>query len=931
MTAIVGSSGSGKSTIASLIPRLYDFESGSLSIDDFDIRSMHLQQLRSLTAVVAQSTSLLQGSIIENVAVGLLSSPKHAHLHEAILDGRLRVVVEAVQGGQDFKSAIRSDVNVQEIVHCVQEAIDLAEASMFVDRLQHGLASDAGHNGRQLSGGQVQRLGIARALIKDAPILILDEATASLDSMTERDIQATIERNCAGKTIICIAHRLSTIKNADKVIVLDHGRIIEEGAYAELLDRDGPFARMVQQQDMGGHSRASTLMSSSSLPLIASKVDDALTQLELPATDLLIEHPLETTPLLGSTVPTAAAKTEPEASVIVQLFPRVLALALSQRKYLILGAISAILAGTSAIINAVAFGNMVGAMSPCNGWNQVLSSGRLFGVAFLTLAVYDSVTTTFRGASLGKFSHRVLLNARILTFRSLFSQDIAWHEDSGRNPNMLLSYLTNDANSLGAMSGALIGVCLSIIVNLLLGILVSHIIAWKIAIVLLSLMPLLLASGFLRIRMMARFSEKHREAFANSVGVAKDAIDHIQTVALYSLEGHVEGTYQRSLQEPYKQTFQLTLVGNFWLALSFGLGSLVYALAYWWGAYQVQQGQYSTTQFFIVLPALLVSAQQCGQLFTLAPDISRAGVAAKEIFKQIDLGPLTSGEREAMGACDLESAPAAAVGRSQASRTAGGMSMTFANVGFSYPNRKKHNVLADLNIHIPADTLCAFTGPSGAGKSTLFSLILDHYTLTTGQILLDGRSLHSLPETYRDEIAIVPQESVLFNASVEFNITIGLPPGNEASRSDIEEVCKLANIHNVIAKLPEGYDTIVGGTGGGLLSGGQKQRIALARALIRKPRLLLLDEATSALDNESERIWKDSLDSLMARQHRGGGLSWGRMTVVAIAHRLSTVRRAARIFWIEGGICQFSGTHEELYRRCEGYRNAVDGQDFSVE
>lgn len=937
MTAIVGLSGSGKSTIASLIPRLYDFESGTISIDNHDIRDMNLQHLRSLVAVVEQSTSLIQGSILENVALGLLTSPKHQHLHQAILDGRLQATVNAVRDGEELKASAAGDADMQDIIRRVQEAVQCAEASIFIQGLPYGLASDAGHNGRKLSGGQVQRLGIARALIKDAPILILDEATASLDFMTERDIQASIEKRCVGKTIICIAHRLSTIRNADKVIVMGQGKVLEEGTYDDLVDRDGHFARMLQQQDMGGHSRASTVMSSSSLPFVPAKIDKALAHdeevLRIASHDAPFEHAQETTPLLGFTVPTTTGTIEPNSTSILRLMPRVFAMAKSQRRFLIAGVISALLAGMSALINAVAFGNMVGSMSPCHGWQHVLSSGRLFGCAFLALALYDSLTTTARGASLGKFSQRVLLSSRILTFRSLFYQSILWHETAGRNPNTLLSYLTKDASSLGAMSGALIGVCLSIIVNLGLGIVVSHIIAWKIAIILLCLMPLLLASGFLRIRMMARFTEKHREAFAHSVGVAKDAIDHIQTIALYSLEEHVEQTYQRSLQEPYKQTLQLIVIGNFWLALSFGLSSLVYAFAYWWGAYQVQQGQYTNTQFFIVLPALLVSAQQCGQLFTLAPDISRAGVAAKQIFKQIDLGP--SGDKryeplEADHPVDLE-ARLSGIDTAFRSNTAQGTSICFSNVSFSYPNRKKHQVLYGLNLNIPANTLCALTGPSGAGKSTLFSLILDHYQPSEGSICLDGRSIGTLPESYRDDIAIVPQESVLFNASIDFNISIGLPPGATASRKEIIEACKLANIHNVISKLPNGYDTIVGGTGSGLLSGGQKQRITLARALVRKPRLLLLDEATSALDAESERIWKESLESLMSRQQRGGGMSWGRMTVVAIAHRLSTVRRAATIFWIEGGSCEYSGTHEELYQSCAGYRNAVDGQGFSSE
>lgn len=936
MTAIVGLSGSGKSTIASLIPRLYDVAGGQITIDGHDIRDMNLYELRRLIAVVEQRSALFQGSILENVAAGLLTSAKHSHLHDAILGGRLEAAVEATRTKGESSVTSGADDDVREIVQLVRTAIEQAEASLFVNGLQYGLATDAGYDGRSLSGGQVQRLGIARALIKDTPILILDEATASLDALTEREIQATIETSRAGKTIICIAHRLSTIQKADQVIALGNGRVLESGTPWELIQRDGHFAKMVQQQDVGGHSRASTVISSSSLPLVALKVANQLSDENNPAVipegKLTIDRPLETTPLLSSpsTAPATAASissTEP----LLRTFTRVVSLASSQRRFLLAGGVAASLAGIAAPINAILFGNMVGSMSPCSGITNVLSSGTFFGCAFLGLAAFDALSTTARGASFGRFSERVLLNSRILTFRSLFYQSIPWHETSGRDPNKLLSYLTTDANSLSAISGTLIGVTLSIFVNLGIGIVVWHVIAWKIASVLLGAVPLLLASGYLRIRTMARFNEQHREAFAQSVGVAKDAIDHIQTVALYSLEKHVQNTYQRSLRAPYEQTLRLIAVGNLWLAFSFGMSSLVYAFAYWWGAYQVQEGNYSNTQFFIVLPALMISAQQCGQLFTLAPDISRAGVAARQIFKQIDIGPQGTDIEEPQDSCsDLEatatSRPAIAT-----SQNTPGMSIAFSNVSFSYANRSTHQILRDLDILIPADTLCAFTGPSGAGKSTLFSLILGHYKPSSGQVSLNGRSISDLPEESRDDIAVVPQESVLFNASIEFNVTIGLPVGATASRREVEEICTMANIHSVISKLPEGYDTIVGGTGSGLLSGGQKQRIALARALIRKPKLLLLDEATSALDAESERIWRDSLETLMSRQQQGGGVAWGRMTVVAIAHRLSTVRRAARISWIDAGMCEHYGTHEELYHICDGYRNAVDGQAFGTE
>lgn len=949
MTAIVGMSGSGKSTVASLIPRLYDVDHGQILIDGQDIRDLDIRSLRNLVTVVEQSPSLLQCSIMENVALGLVGSLQHPHLQTAVLDGSVAKLAEAVRNGASWEDAMGTDANLGEILQLIQRTTKLAGASSFINRLHHGLATHVGHHGRLLSGGQTQRLGIARALIRDSPVLILDEATSSLDSTTEREIQATIEDHCKGKTIVCIAHRLSTIRNAAKVIVMGDGRVIEEGSYTDLIQKDGIFAEMLRLQDVEPLSQAPTPDTTSELgEADAGRSHQQEDHHSPPMSKAIrrytdfIEEPVETTPLLGSKLQEPLPQSTIKAASFWGTFPRVISLARSERRYMIIGVVSASLAGVSSPASALAFGNMIGSMSPCNGPNAIRTSGALFGQIFMLLAVWDLLITSARGSSFGRVSERVLLTSRVLLFRSLFYQSVTWHESEGRNPNMLLSNLTGDTSSLSAMSGTLVGVSLSIIINLGLGIILSHIVAWKIALVLLSAIPFLLASGYLRLTMLARFREKHQKAFAHSVAIAKDVIDHSHTVALFGLEHQSLQAYERSLEEPYKETLRTIVFGNFWLALSYGMSSLIYALAYWWGAVEVERGQYTQTQFFIVLPALLISAQQCGQLFTLAPDISRAGVAAKQIFKQLDIGPPVSSvqlrpEIQASSENvdplqqDIEAhQPYHPQPQPRTSKPRPGISISFNNVHFVYPARPNIPILQGLTLDIPSNQFCALTGPSGAGKSTLLSLIEGFYHPTQGSLLLDGKPI-TATSCFRDDVALVPQESVLFNASIRFNVSLGFPATEPGTQQDIEEACRTANIHDTIARLPHGYDTIVGGSGSGLLSGGQKQRISLARALVRKPRLLLLDEATSALDAESERVWRDTVEGLMrAQATREGGREGKGLTIVAIAHRLSTVKNADRIFWVDAGRCLAMGTHEEMYVKCEGYRRAVEGQGLGL-
>ncbi|KAF1994958.1 P-loop containing nucleoside triphosphate hydrolase protein [Amniculicola lignicola CBS 123094] len=219
-------------------------------------------------------------------------------------------------------------------------------------------------------------------------------------------------------------------------------------------------------------------------------------------------------------------------------------------------------------------------------------------------------------------------------------------------------------------------------------------------------------------------------------------------------------------------------------------------------------------------------------------------------------------------------------------------------------------VLSSLSLSIQPGQFCALVGPSGAGKSTVLTLLERFYTPISGSISINGFNIAHHSTSFRDDIAYVPQENVLFHGSIRFNLTLGARPGYNPTDDEIEEACKIANIHDTIISLPRGYNTECGANGS-QLSGGQRQRLSIARALVRKPKLLLLDESTSALDAESER----ALELGLERAVKGHGV-----TVIAIAHRLRTIARADIIFLVEAGMVVDKGRHEELVQRSESYR-----------
>ncbi|KIW10762.1 hypothetical protein PV08_10061 [Exophiala spinifera] len=911
-TAIVGASGSGKSTIAALMTRLYDPTDGEILFDGKNLSHINIRNLRGFIGLVQQEPLVLHRSILQNIALGLLNSsnPAHDRLRNHLGDNLI------YSGGTS--SAMDQEV-INEVIDLVKHAARLADADSFIQTFEKGYDTIIGASGLSLSGGQRQRIALSRALVRDPKVLILDEATASLDSLSEERIQGAITRLAGTRTVISIAHRLSAIRNADNIVVLKAGEVIEQGTYQELISRPGLFADMVNLQALN--------QSRTSQDDVLSTVSSVQTSMGIDA-EKKTSHRDDVTSLRRST-----HHGHSDENMASRVPSKEIDSTLSSRKicrdtarftrpdlaWLTIALIAAVVVGLTFIAAALIFGHVVDALSPCRATSsRILHLGRFYGGMLFMVAGVELFANYLSWSSFAIVSERLLYRLRVSSFSSLLSQDIDWYQARSHSHSTLLSIITKDGSAVAGFSGSTIGTIFSILISFSASLIMSHIVAWKVALVCLSMVPILLGSGLMQLFSLSRYEESSSKAFAKSISICIEAVASFKTVATYSLEDEVMGTYRTALRDPRQKITTASIYTNVWLAISLSVGFFVYAFAYWWGSHQIIRGENTQQQFFIVLVAMLVSAQLWGQMFSLAPEVSRARTAASRILSVISFQdshrspPLLETPSSSTTGRDVEKAAAVQTATQGGPRH--GARVDFSAVNFAYPSHLTTLILKDVTFSIQPGQFCGLVGPSGAGKSTIMSLLQHSYRPTSGHIRIDGVDISD--HDFRDDIAVVPQDNMLFSGSIRFNVGLGALPDREATDGEIEDACKLANIHDTIMALPQGYDTDCGPKGT-QLSGGQRQRLTIARALVRKPRLLLLDESTSALDAETEHILQEGL----TRAVRGSGT-----TVIAVTHRLHTVMRADIIFMVEGGMIVDSGSHVDLMKKNERYRLNVQYQ-----
>ncbi|GAB2214361.1 hypothetical protein Droror1_Dr00018704 [Drosera rotundifolia] len=566
---------------------------------------------------------------------------------------------------------------------------------------------------------------------------------------------------------------------------------------------------------------------------------------------------------------------------------------------MIIGSLGAAANGSCMPLMALLFGNMINAFGKNQGNNSIAGLVSKVSLEYVYLAIGIAAASFLQVTCWMVTGERQAARIRNLYLKAILRQDIGFF-DKGTNTGEVVGRMSGDAILIQDAMSEKVGKLIQLIATIIGGFIVAFVKGWLLTLVLLSCIPLIAASGAAFSFTISKMATRGQSSYAQAAVVVDQTIGAIRTVASFTGEKLAIAKYNKAVENAYRSS----VFEGF--AAGMGVGTLqffsygCYALAVWFGAKMILHKGYDGGTVINVIFAILTGAMSIGQATPCVSAIAAGQAAAYKIFEAINREPKIVDDPNGKILDDMRG------------------DIELRDVCFSYPTRPDEQIFSRFSLSIPRGKTVALVGESGSGKSTVISLIERFYDPLAGQVLIDGIDLREFQLKWiRQKIGLVSQEPVLFATTIRENIAYGK---DDATLEQIKAATELANAAKFIKKLPQGLDTLVG-EHGTQLSGGQKQRIAIARAILKDPRILLLDEATSALDAESERIVQQALDRVMVNR-----------TTVVVAHRLSTVRDADMIAVIYRGKVVEKGTHSELTENREGaYSQLIRLQEMTSE
>ncbi|MDN0196977.1 ABC transporter ATP-binding protein [Streptomyces sp. S.PNR 29] len=852
--AVVGSSGSGKSTVSLLLPRFYDVTRGAVLVGGHDVRELTLDSLRAAIGLVPEDSFLFSETVRDNIAYG------------------------------------RPDATQEEI----EAAARAAQADRFIKELPEGYDTKVGEHGLTLSGGQRQRVALARAILADPRLLVLDDATSAVDARVEHEIHEALKQVMEGRTTLLIAHRRSTLNLADRIAVLDGGRLADLGTHEELQERCALYRRLLTDPDeLGAVSPGHTVPACPREDTSVRDELDAEFDAErgitprlwagertprdpamdgTPATPELLAQVDALPPATDTPGIDEGRAVQPEDSYGLRRLLRGFGLPL-----LVSLALVAVDAGMGLLLPILIR----------NGIDDGVTRFALGGVWAASLLALLVVTVQWAAQvgetrMTGRTGERVLYALRLKIFAQLQRLGLDYYERelTGR----IMTRMTTDVDALSTfLQTGLVTAFVSVVT--FFGIMVALlVIDVQLALVVFTTLPPLIIATFFFRRASVKAYELARERVSTVNADLQESVSGLRIVQAFRRERD-GGRRFAGRSDSYRRA---RIRGQWLISVYFPfvqfLSSAAAAAVLIVGGTRVDDGTLTTgalVAYLLYIDLFFAPVQQLSQVFD---GYQQASVSLGRIQELLREPTSTRSSDEPLKVSSLRG------------------EITFEDVHFAYGAADETDAaLGGIDLHIPAGQTVAFVGETGAGKSTLVKLVARFYDPTDGRVTVDGTDLKALDLTsYRHRLGVVPQEAYLFQGTVRDAIAYGRP---DATDAEVEAAARAVGAHEMIATLEGGYLHEVAERGRNL-SAGQRQLIALARAELVDPDILLLDEATAALDLATEAQVNQATDRLA-----------GRRTTLVVAHRLTTAARADRVVVMDHGRVAEDGTHEELLAR----------------
>ena len=825
--ALVGASGSGKTTIARLVPRFYDVDGGSVRIGGVDVRDISHKELMRTVSFVFQNPQLIKTTILENIVYG------------------------------------RPEATMEE----VNRAVDMAQCREIIDRLPDGLDTVIGTEGTYLSGGERQRIALARAFLKNAPVIVLDEATAFADPENEHLMQAALRELTRGKTVITIAHRLTSVADADEILVIDNGRIAERGTHDTLLGMKGiyynrwnEYCRAVNwtiekhRQSAKNGKQASTSTAERAQGTQHSGVSD-----------------------MDFAAKETSSSPQGRSGGAFSFLRRRFALSEKGARDFCRGVAWTTVFDIVLMLPAVfVFVFLDDTLRPLLGGTPSTGHGlayyALLALAFMAV-MYAVGVFQYRSTYTSVYDESA--NRRISLAEKLRRLPLAFFGE--KNLSDLTATIMDDCTDLEHTFSHSVPQLFASLASIALIAVGMAFYCWQLAAALFWVVPVAMGILLLSNRSMRRSNTVNYKNKRAVTEVIQEGLDTIQEIKSYGQESRYTAKLNRAVDyyEHVMTRGELmlgVLVNGSQSILKLGLATVVIA-----GAGLVAAG---TVDVFTFLVFLVIGSRVYSPINEVLNNIAALSYLKIRInrMNEMERMPVQEGSDVRIN-CNYD--------------------ICFDNVNFSYETGKK--VLNDVSFTARQGEITALIGPSGGGKSTAAKLAARFWDVNSGRITLGGVDISTIdPEALLRNFSVVFQDVVLFNASVIDNIRIGR---RDATDEEVLRVARLACCDEFVSKLPDGYHTVIG-ENGQTLSGGERQRISIARALLKDAPVVLLDEATASLDVENETLIQAGISELVKNK-----------TVLIIAHRMRTIANADKILVLGNGKIIEQGTPGELKAR----------------